>query len=531
MIVTGGGRTGGITTRTYTDAGVAGWAADHGDTVQCVAADAAKNVYTGGAVASSITTRKYDNSGALQWSVNHGARVYGIAVDASGNVYTCGAASGGYTTRKYNSAGTLQWSVDHGNTVTCIAVDSSGNVYTGGNVSGDGYTTRKYNSSGSLQWSANHGSAVYGIAVNSTTVITGGFYNSAPTVRYYALDGTPGFTGSWGGNTVNAVFTNATGNVWIAGNSGGGSGDDRRYARALDSSGTVTLSINLNTVTGTCVTADADGNIYTGQIRASSITTRKYNSSGTLQWSKDHGDGVSGIAWVAEPADQATAIPGLPIPISLGSVAITQFHAIPALAIPLSLAIPGSSAPPLPPEWADIPVARIYRAAVSAPGGSDLLAVPIASFQCVRRLGASTWLTVVTPGFTPTWLAALQARIGGELVINAGTRDSAGVETLGLFLRATLTAVEYTQETVSAPITLTARVINPSYSSTSRTLTGIRHRSKATGRWTLICDADPLLRPNDTAVAGVISLTVGSIRHSISANDASMEVVEVAADG
>jgi len=45
-----------------------------------------------------------------------------------------------------------------------------------------------------------------------------------------------------------------------------------------------------------CIAADVDGNIYTGGVRISNITTRKYNSSGTVQWSKDHGDEVNGIA-------------------------------------------------------------------------------------------------------------------------------------------------------------------------------------------------------------------------------------------
>lgn len=44
------------------------------------------------------------------------------------------------------------------------------------------------------------------------------------------------------------------------------------------------------------VAADADGNVYTGGVRVSSVTTRKYSPDGTLLWSADHGNTVRGIA-------------------------------------------------------------------------------------------------------------------------------------------------------------------------------------------------------------------------------------------
>lgn len=45
-----------------------------------------------------------------------------------------------------------------------------------------------------------------------------------------------------------------------------------------------------------CVVSDSDGNVYTGGDVSSSITTRKYNSAGTLQWSANHGAAVRAIA-------------------------------------------------------------------------------------------------------------------------------------------------------------------------------------------------------------------------------------------
>ena len=42
--------------------------------------------------------------------------------------------------------------------------------------------------------------------------------------------------------------------------------------------------------------ASLDPLVYTGGNRTGNLTTRKYNSSGQLQWSVDHGATVRGIA-------------------------------------------------------------------------------------------------------------------------------------------------------------------------------------------------------------------------------------------
>ena len=477
-------------------------------------------IVTGGRVFSGVTTRVYDDSGNPLWTANHMSEVRTVAADINGNVYTGGVvASDTRTTRKYNYSGALQWSVNHGATVWAIAVDSAGNVYTGG-VPAAGYTTRKYNSSGTLQWSVNHGDWVNGIAVNSDTVITGSDSGAVPELKTYSLSGTPGFSRDYT-ETILGVCSDSSGNIYMA--NVGASANNK--LRRLNSAGTETLVLLPAAGYAYSVAVDESGNMYLASSVISSLTTRAYDSAGNPLWGKSHGDSVYDIAHAT--ISLKTLIPGLPIPTLLGALSTSFFSRVPAILVDLSLAIPVSDNPiALPPEWVDIPVARIYRAVLSTPGGSGFLAVPMASFQCIRRLGASTWVAVVMPGYTPIWLAMLQARVGDELLINAGIRNSAGEETLGLFLRATLTAVEYTREPSSAAITLTGRVINPSYSSASRIIIGIRRRTKTDGRWTMVCDADPLLRPNDTATAGTVSFIVGSIRHSVSAHDAFMEVVE-----
>ena len=121
--------------------------------------------------------------------------------------------------------------------------------------------------------------------------------------------------------------------------------------------------------------------------------------------------------------------------------------------------------------------------------------------------------------------AALSARIGAELVVFAGV---AGGDNSGIFLRAVLTDVAYTQSPQGGESRLTGRVITPSYSATTRVLTGVKSLTTVDGRRTVQCAVDPLLRPNDTATWNGDSFTVGIIQYQITPQDAWMRVTEVA---
>lgn len=547
MIVVGGYRTSSITTRTFDDDGNADWTADHGDRVLAVAIDADGNVYTGGLRTSNLTTRKYNSSGSLQWSADHGAQVNGIAVDDSGNVYTCGARTSSITTRKYDSAGTLQWSVDHGANVNAIAVDSSGNVYTGGVRTGvltTDRTTRKYNSAGTLQWSADHGN----------------------------------------GGTVSGIAVDSSGNVYTAGNV-----ISSNTTRKYDSSGALQWSINHGAwVWGIAV--DDSGNVYTSGIPSSSLTTRKYNSSGTLQWSADHGDDARGIAvdssgnvyttgdlissvstrkydssgtpvWTADHYFMlaiawrglalSTTVPSLALPILLGTPFSTFFHSVQALALPLALGVPNSKGATAP-DFSDLG-ATVAALAADDPAtwgpytglsseALSTMAVPIytgvvagmdssmqrfvvASLQCNRRVNASSWVVATVP-YDAALSTALAAMIGGEVLIDAGFRLPQGVEASGPFLRMTLTAVASEEAPYRGNLRLTGRVINPPFTATTRTLVSITRIQTDGDRRTVTCAVDPLLRPNDTAVAGAESFAVGAIDYRIDPWQATMTVTE-----
>jgi len=470
----------------------------------------------------------YDDDGNEQWTASHGGYVYCAAIDTDGNVYTGGASISSVTTRKYDSGGNLIWSKNHGATVYGIAVDGDGNVYTGG-ASISSVTTRCYNSSGDEQWTANAGSGgVRAIAVSGDVVVTGGG-SSSSSLRTYALDGTAGWTAR-AYSPVYGVAIDDDGNVYGVGD---GNYGDYSVGFKYNSSGTL-LSSYLSEMIGYGASVDSDGNFYFTTELANYYSIYKYNSSATLVWRKTGNINTAinsyGIFWknVVEPIQ--SQIPALIISVLLaapsGGIPPPTYQ-IPQLPVAISIALPSATTPPLPPEMAGLPVAKIYRAWVSALGGSTLLELPLASFQCVRRANESTWLTVTLSTYTPALAAQLAARIGGDLVIDAGHRLAGGNEVLGRFLRATVTAVEHERERGQASIRVTARVINPAYVTTTRALYGIQNQNSDNGRITVICETDPLLRPGDTALAARgVSFVVGTIRYAVSPHGSIMELTE-----
>lgn len=437
------------------------------------------------AMSAAWTRQMHSSSGSIE----------SVAVDASDNVYTGGTLAGSNTTRKYDSSGTLQWQKSHGDTVYSIAVDSSGNVYTGG-VRTSSLTTRKYNSSGTLQWSKDHGADVYGVVVDASgNVYTAGVRTGSVTTRKYNSSGTE----QWG----------------------------------RDYHGADLLSIDLG----------ASDDIYVGGASDGTYTTRKYNSSGTLQWSANHGDTVTCVRFFATspttdvPAlalalalgipstEMAHDVPALAVSVSLGIPSPAMAHDVPALAVSLALGIPAGTEPLSPPDLSSLvyPLPVIYRGWVS---GSDMLQVSLLSIQCRRRRGESTWIDVEIP-YSSALALSLPSKMGSDLLVYAGTRAADGAETLGVFLRGTLTEYRYERDPWNAMIRLTARAQTPSYTATDRTLFGVTGRGKDdAGRRVARGAVDSLLRPGDTVHDGISSWIAGAISYRIAPNEAFMDVTE-----
>ena len=234
---------------------------------------------------------KYDSAGTLVWTkqlgTDSGDYCYSVATDSSGYVYIAGktygswdgVTTGGGYVAKYDSSGTLSWvqQTTAVETYRSVTVDSSGAVYVGGwddasSTDGRDATVTKYDSSGSLQWSQ--------------------------------LLGTTSTDQCW------SVDTDSSGNVYIAGVTGGSLassnsyGDDAFVAK-YNSSGSLQWVKQIGSTSycyeeGYGVAADANGDVYVVGTTSGSLDgqpqgwdndafVRKYSASGTELWTAQIG--------------------------------------------------------------------------------------------------------------------------------------------------------------------------------------------------------------------------------------------------
>lgn len=508
---------------------------DHYGEINAVAYDSYGNWYAAGKAqldtsdySGVYTVRKYDIDGNLLWRrYYHTTTLYGIAVNDAGDVIVVGASSGGKSILKFNSSGTEQWSADHGATTYCVALDASGNVYVGGAVSSS-VSIRKYNSSGTQQWTANHAATVRGICLDASgNVYVCGDTASGPyNVRQYDNDGNL----NWSRNylyssttgTVYGIRVDSSQNTYICGKTSGVFGIVRKY----NSSGTQQYDAtygggsDLNaTPYGIFVTPESD--VYVCGIRSASVgEIEKYNSSGTYQTEYTNAGRLNAIC--AFSLAMITSVPALALAFALGVPGGGRAYEVPGLPIAYSLAIPTSTSPPVPPLGDGQVIYRCYLT------GASLIELPIESIECRRRRNQSTWLLLSVPTVTTVQRAAILAAVNvGQLVIYSGLRAGDGTETLGEFLRATLTETDETLEPWNAGMILTARVAAVLETLQTRTLEGVYQRSDASGRKSISCvKVNPVLRPGDTVTDGDWSFIADSVTYKISAFSSDMTVRE-----
>jgi hypothetical protein len=244
---------------------------------------------------------KYNSAGVLQWTKLMGtteAEVgYDVAIDSSGNSYVTGFTAGTLDGTsagmsdiflvKYNSSGDKQWTRQLGANMHdygyAVAVDSSGNAFVTGTTTGNlvgssfgGYNTPdtflvKYNSSGTKQWTAQVGESAWNGGHDVTTDSSGNAYVTGYTRG--TIDG----LSNQGGQDMFLMKYNSSGTrQWSR--MLGTSEDNYGNGIALDSS---------NNIYVTGYTEDGlDGNSSAGE---GDIFLVKYNSSGTKQWTVQHG--------------------------------------------------------------------------------------------------------------------------------------------------------------------------------------------------------------------------------------------------
>lgn len=535
LLYIGHNRSSSITTRKWYDSGTSIWTADHGNNVLAIAVDADGNVYTAGRSATSgwnNVVRKYNSSGTQitdGWPVNIGLAnsPTSLAIDDDGSVYvgSVWSSSSSRSARKYaSSGGSVVWQVDVGD-VYGLAIADDGHIIAVGNTGTD--TIRKLNAStGSQIWAVNHGEWVYAVAVDEDGYIyTGGTKNSSNvTTRKWDTDGTE-ITDGWpadAGDGVSAVYALAVaGGVLVT----GGSRDSNITTRAYDTDDGSSLWTADHGTVIQAVAMDGDA-VYTGGPVNSTVHIRKYLLDGTAVttgWPKAAAT-VNALCLGPAPALAATP-PGLPLRWAMAVPQIEIGQSVPGLAIlPLALGIPDTTPPAIPPDGR--PVQSVYRCYLT--GGASLLELPLASFQCRRRVNESTWLVVTLPYYSTALAQSIAARSLGQIVLYAGTRSAQGVETTGEMLRAWLTETEITRESGAATLRLTGRLVPTPFTQQTRTLYGISSRGQTDGRWQIRCAVDFLLRPNDTVTDGAISFIAGAISYQVSAHSSIMTVTEKA---
>jgi uncharacterized delta-60 repeat protein len=251
-----------------------------------------------------------------------------IAVDSSGNVYVTGWSWGSgttydYATIKYYPTGDTAWvrryngpgnSIDEAN---AIAVDGSGNVYvTGysysGSVTDSDYATIKYYPNGDTAWVrrynglGNGTDRAHAIAVDSSgnVYVTGESYGGSGTAGDYAtIKYYPNGDTAWvrrynasgnSGDGAFAIAVDCSGNVYVTGLSGG-SGTTYDYATIkYYPTGDTAWVRRYNgpgnsTDQANAIAVDGSGNVYVTGFSAGSGTTYdyatlKYHPTGDTAW-------------------------------------------------------------------------------------------------------------------------------------------------------------------------------------------------------------------------------------------------------
>ncbi|MFM2306499.1 MAG: hypothetical protein RLZZ367_1168 [Bacteroidota bacterium] len=266
-----------------------------------IAADGSGNVYVAGKSKNAnndydVFVIKYNTSGDTLWTRNWDGGAAGddearaMAVDASGNVYLTGSTdadasllvSNDYISLKYSSAGALQWAVPYNGNgggddrAYAIALDNAGNAYvTGRTWNGTDYDiqTQKYASGNGAEtafatYASNLGDdqpAKIAIDNNGNVLLAGTSDRNA--------------TASTNRDYLTIQYNSSGAQQWLQLYNGAGTGDDDLADMVLDATGNVyvTGSSDLDSTA-------ADNLDY---------VTIKYNSAGSLQWSRSY-NGAAG---------------------------------------------------------------------------------------------------------------------------------------------------------------------------------------------------------------------------------------------
>ncbi len=330
---TDGWPSGPLTTIKYDSSGQELWVANYmeGGEGRRLAVDAGGNVYVMGASEERVfLIIKYDPEGNELWvderTIGNRAWPRGIEVDPAGHPVVTGwvedtaySGPGDYITLKLDDEGNSLWSVRYGSdrpgntTVRDMVVDHEGSVIVGGSIEESGHSDTdsliaKYSPYGDLLWTARHESLANGqdkveaLTVDiENNIIVAGYSDpedsgeKGVTIKYdpsgNALWVTPAYGPGEGFDRPVSVDTDASGNVYVAGNA---VVEESVYDLVLakyDPEGNELWLVRFDgTGGGECsdfvedLALDAAGNAYLTGTSCDDLATLKYDSNGNLLW-------------------------------------------------------------------------------------------------------------------------------------------------------------------------------------------------------------------------------------------------------
>lgn len=224
------------------------------------------------------TTKMFDLDGNLIWATNWGNRVYSVSGNGQAKYVTGGFAVPssplGDSIATYNQNGVLQITFGQAETIgQALSVDYEGSyIYTGSNDS----AVRKWNDLGVEQWQSSCRDIVNGIKADGS-----GYVYTADEAGYFTKWSPTGslvFEVNIGGFLRSVDLDSSY--IYVGGSTG---------ASKLSSTGSVLWSVGTNIFS---IKVDSSGNLYTGDFNGD---LKKYNSSGTLQWTQNHGAIIRGV--------------------------------------------------------------------------------------------------------------------------------------------------------------------------------------------------------------------------------------------
>jgi len=304
-------------------------------------------------------TLTVDPLGVLMWTRQFGTSSFddanGVATDAYGNVYVAGRTFGDLEganagdqdafVRSYGSDGALRWTRQFGTSsedvASAVATDASGNVYaagtTGGALEGPSAAVldvfvRSFDSDGTIRWTHQFGSDAADAALGVATDASGNVYVVGYTggalegpsaggvdafVRSFDGDGALRWTrqfGTAGTDQAFGVATDASGNVYVAGRTGGAlegpsAGGVDAFVRSYGGDGALRWARQFGTSASDVaagVDTDASGNVYVVGFTAGALEgpsagdsdafLRSYGGDGALRWTRQFGTSASDVA-------------------------------------------------------------------------------------------------------------------------------------------------------------------------------------------------------------------------------------------